>query len=167
MNIIILTDYYPPDKLGGVGEIARNLKIAYEGLGHKVIVITTGNRQPIELEAGVIRTARRLVVGVFLGNLGVLTQLKRQSIDLIHFHQSATTLFLFARWFKRSFRKVISSFQVSFFSEARHIRPVRIGDKVFKSRAREYLEKFFYAPVRAIESHASANALAQPRAYWA
>ncbi len=150
MNIIILTDYYPPDKLGGVGEIARNLKIAYENLGHKAIVITTGKRQQSEIEEGVIRTADRLVVGVFLGNLAVLSQMKRQSVDLIHIHQSATTLFLFSRWFKRSLPKVISSFQVSFFSEARHIRRVRIGGKLFKPRLREYIEKFFYAPVHIV-----------------
>lgn len=150
MNILLLTDYYPPDKLGGVGEIARNLKAAYERAGHNVVVVTTGQKRDEELSHGIIRSSSNLMLGVFLSNFAVYRLLNRQRIHAIHMHQSSTTLFLFLRLLRRSWPKIVNSFQVSYVTEMREIRKVRVDDFVHRPRLREYVEKFLYAPVHIV-----------------
>jgi hypothetical protein len=135
MNILLLTDYYPPDKIGGVGEIARQLAVAYRGMGHTVTVLTTGRARGDEAAAGIVRSTPGLVRGVFLNNLVAWRLLRRERIDFVHLHQSGTTLFLIpARWL--ACRPVVaSSLQVSYISEAREIRTISVGGVRVRPRA--------------------------------
>ena len=146
MKILILTDYYPPDKIGGVGEIARQLREAYRALGHVVFVVTTGETRPGEAREGVFRSSRSLIRGVFLNNAHVLRLIRRHGIGLVHMHQSSTTLFLLARLCLTSFPYVINSLQVSYVTEARQIRSIQVGGRRFRPRFREYFERFVFAP---------------------
>ena len=147
MNILILTDYYPPEKLGGVGEIAKNLKHAYESRGHRTTVLTTGEKNENDRTQGVIRSTKRLILGVFRNNIIALRMIIRAEVDVINLHQSATTLFLLCKPFFRHFPFVINSFQVSYFTEFQEIRTVTLEGRTFRPRFKEYLEKFLFAPV--------------------
>ncbi len=147
MNILILTDYYPPDKLGGVGEIAKNLKHAYESCGHHATILTTGEEKKAEYTQGVIRSTKQLIFGVFWNNIIALRMILRGEVDVIHLHQSATTLFLLCKPLFRHLLFVIHSFQVSYFSEFQEIKPVMIEGRTFRPHFKEYMEKFLYAPV--------------------
>ena len=146
MNVLILSDYYPPDKTGGVGEIARRLRDAYEALGHRVFVLTTGEKRPEEARSGIRRSSRSLLTGVLANNLHALRLLRREAISLVHLHQSSTTLFLLAKPFLRPFPVVLDSLQVSYLSEAREIRTLVVGGRRFRPRTREYLERFLFSP---------------------
>lgn len=147
MRILILSDYYPPDKLGGVGEIAKNLRNAYEAKGHETWVLTTGESKN---EKRVIRSSKNLIKGVFLNNLQAISLIRKQDIDIINMHQSTTTLFLLTKYipflYKR-FPRVINSFQVSYFSEFAHIKAVRLSGKLFKPARKEYVEKWILSPM--------------------
>ena len=147
MNILILTDYYPPEKLGGVGEIAKNLKHAYESHGHRTTVLTTGETNENDRTQGVIRSTKGLILGVFRNNIIALRMIMRAEVDVINLHQSATTLFLLCKPFFRHFPFVINSFQVSYFTEFQEIRSVTLEGRIFRPRFKEYLEKFLLAPV--------------------
>ncbi|MGD8373708.1 MAG: glycosyltransferase family 4 protein [Candidatus Woesebacteria bacterium] len=144
MKILILTDYYPPDKIGGVGEIAKNLKESYQAKGHEVWVLTTGQAQD---DPKVIRSSKSLIKGAFLNNLRALKIIKQQKIDVINLHQSSTTLFLLAKLFNERFPKIINSFQVSYFSEFAHIKTVKVKGKEFKPARKEHIEKWVFSPV--------------------
>jgi glycosyltransferase involved in cell wall biosynthesis len=146
MNILLLTDYYPPDKLGGVGEIVRQLRAAYRAMGHTVFVVTTGTARNEEIRDGIFRSSTSLIRGVFLNNLNVLRLLRRERISLVHMHQSSTTLFLLARPFLRPFPFVLDSLQVSYITEAREIRVIDVAGRRFRPSVGEYLERFLFAP---------------------
>lgn len=143
MTILILTDYYPPDRVGGVGAIARGLADAYRALGHRVLVLTTGTSRG---EEGVIRGARGLTWGVFANNVRALRLIRREGVTLVHLHQSGTTLFLLLRRLVRSFPFVLNSLQVSYVSEAREIRTHVVHTRRIHPGIREYVEKFVLAP---------------------
>lgn len=147
MRILLLTDYFPPDKIGGVGEIASHLKSSYEAKGHEVYVLTTGPSRESERSAGIMRSARSLIAGVIINNVHALRLMRAHSVDVIHLHQSSTTLFLFLRLFKKRFPFVLNSFQVSYISEAQEIKSLEYGGRRFRPRFGEYLEKFLFAPV--------------------
>lgn len=150
MNILIITDYYPPDKLGGVGEIAKNLKRAYESCGHRTTVLTTGEKRKTESSQGVIRSNKQLIPGVFWNNIIALRMIMKGEVDVIHLHQSVTTLFLLCKPFFRRFLFVINSFQVSYFSEFQEVRSVTLEGRTFRPRFNEYVEKFLFAPVHIV-----------------
>lgn len=143
MTILILTDYYPPDRIGGVGAIAQGLAEAYRALGHRVLVLTTGASTG---DPNVIRGARGLVRGVLTNNVRALRIIRREGVRLVHLHQSGTTLFLLLRRLLRDFPMVVDSLQVSYVSEAREIRAHAALGRRFAPGIGEYVEKFVLAP---------------------
>jgi glycosyltransferase involved in cell wall biosynthesis len=145
-----VTDYYPPDKIGGVGEIARRLRDEYRALGHDVLVVTTGERRPSEWQEGILRGRLGLVGGVFLNNLRILGLIRRREIDLVHLHQASTTLFLLARAFMKPFPFVLNSLQVSYLSEAREIRAHTVLGRRFRPSGKEWIERLVFAPVHVL-----------------
>ena len=86
MTILILTDYYPPDRIGGVGTIAERLADAYRALGHRVLVLTTGTARG---EPDVIRGARGLMWGVLGNNIRALRLIRRTPASGIEVAASA------------------------------------------------------------------------------
>jgi glycosyltransferase involved in cell wall biosynthesis len=147
VRILILTDYYPPDKLGGVGEIAKNLKTAYEAKGHDVWVLTTGSSKG---EKRVVRSSASLIKGVFLNNIRAIQLIKKHNIDVVNAHQSTTTLFLLTKhipFMYKRFPRVVNSFQVSYFSEFSHLQSIKIRERLFKPTRKEYVEKWIFAPM--------------------
>jgi glycosyltransferase involved in cell wall biosynthesis len=152
MNILILTDYLPPDKLGGVGEIAKNLKSAFERQGHTVYVLTTGKQTDEDFQNNVFRSSKNLIWGVFLNNFIALSLIRKFSIDVINLHQSTTTLFLLAKLFKSffGFPKVVNSFQVTYFAEFKEIKTVTLDGLSFRPTWYEFIEKFVFAPVHIV-----------------
>jgi glycosyltransferase involved in cell wall biosynthesis len=147
VKILILTDYYPPDKIGGVGEIAKNLKDSYDKKGHETWVLTTGSSSAAKR---VVRSSPSLIKGVFLNNIKAIQLIRNNDIDIINAHQSTTTLFLLTKYIPflyKKFPKVVNSFQVSYFSEFRNIKTVRVRGKVFRPQAKEYIEKWVFSPV--------------------
>ena len=148
MNILILTDYYPPDKLGGVGEIAKNLKLSYDAKGHKTWVLTTGESSG---EPKVVRSSKSLIKGVLLNNYHAVKMIRRYKIQMVNAHQSTTTLFLLTKYvpflYPNGFPKVVNSFQVSYFSEFSNIRSIKVRGRTFKPTQKEYIEKWVLAPM--------------------
>lgn len=150
MNILIVTDYYPPDRIGGVGTIAQGLTDAYRRLGHRVFVLTTGTGSAEEEARGVFRGAKRLTWGVLRNNVAALRIIARERIDLVHLHQAGTTLFLLARRFLKQRPRVITSLQVSYLSEAREVRTVRVAGRELRPRPGELVERWLLAPAHVL-----------------
>lgn len=149
MNILIVCDYYPPEKLGGVGEIARNLASEYRSLGHSTYVLTTGHGD--DLADGVYRTGPNLILGVFSNNWRAVRLIRSLDIDVVHLHQASTTLFLLLRLIRMLQRVVvIASFQVSYVEEIEQVRSAKIGGFDVRPAPWEYVEKFLFDPVHVL-----------------
>jgi len=147
VKILLLTDYYPPDRLGGVGIIAKELKAAYEALGHKVFVLTTGSPRQTDGGENIIRSSPGIFQGALRNNLHALRLIRREEISLVHMHHTTTTFFLLARPFVSSFPFVLNSLQVSYVGEAREVRPVAVNGRIFRPRPRELTEKYLKDPI--------------------
>lgn len=153
MNILIISDYFPPDKLGGIGEIAKNLQRHYDLLGHDAYVLTTGRRPAADAEVRVYRSGKSLILGVLRNNVTALRLIRRLSIDVVHLHQASTTFFLLLRLFRwPSLRRVqvVSSFQVSYWNEMREVRTIRRGGFTFRPTGGERFEKYVLGPVHVV-----------------
>lgn len=147
MTILIITDYYPPDRVGGVGVIAQGLADSYRALGHRVIVLTTGESAG---EADVIRSRGSLAIGVLRNNLRAWQVIRQEGVSLVHLHQAGTTLFLLARAVMRHFPFVLDSLQVSYLSEAREVRTVRVAGRRITPQTGEWIERFVLAPLHVL-----------------
>jgi len=147
VTILIITDYYPPDRVGGVGTIAHGLAESYRALGHHVIVLTTGRSTG---EPDVIRGGASLAMGVLGNNLRAWRLIRREGVSLVHLHQAGTTLFLLGRPFTRRFPFVLDSLQVSYLAEAREVRTVRVAGRRFAPQPGEWVERFILAPLHVV-----------------
>jgi glycosyltransferase involved in cell wall biosynthesis len=80
MRILHVTPYYPPDRVGGVGEVVAHIHEGLRARGHKSVVVTSGW---IHGDSHVRRLGRSL--GTFsLRSLAALPLLR--SADIAHFH---------------------------------------------------------------------------------
>ena len=151
MNILILTDTYPPDYLSGVAEVAKNLNDSFTASGHSVYVLTTGKKREEE-QGGIYRSSKSLIWGVFINNFIVFGILRKHKIDAIHLHQSSSNFFLIFRIFGFivKFPKIITTLHVTYFSEFAQVRPVTIEGHTFKPTIIEYVQKYFFAPIHMI-----------------
>lgn len=147
MHIAIVTDYYPPDRIGGVGEIAARLREAYIAAGHRVTVITSGTMRAEEAAVGIRRIAPSLGRAVLAANATLVRLMRDDPVDVVHLNHAASTLFLLMRLWWPSRPAVISSLQVSYISEAREVRSVTVAGERFRPGWSEYVAKVIFAPV--------------------
>lgn len=147
LRVLLLTDYYPPDKIGGVGELVSQLACMYRELGHSVTVLTTGST---DVDESVLRSSKRLTLGVLQNNVHALRFVLKEQFDVVHMHQAGSTLFLLARPFFRRFPRVITSLQVSYGREAEEIRSWRAGERTFRPTLQEWVERVFFAPAHIV-----------------
>jgi len=147
MKILLLTDYYPPDRVGGVGVIAKELKAAYEDLGHEVHVLTSGPRRTDDLRRNVHRTSPKMLWALFLNNFRALRLIRREGFSLVHMHHASSTVFLLSLWLQRVPPFVLDSLQVSYRSEAREIRTFTVRGYRLRPRLREWVEKLVTCPI--------------------
>jgi glycosyltransferase involved in cell wall biosynthesis len=146
MNILIMTDYLPPGRLGGVGEVVAGYADAFRRMGHRVYILTTGSEQAGEAERGIYRSSPSLLQGVALNNLRAPRLIRELDIDLLYLQQASSTLFL--PFMKRASRPaVLYTLHVSYAAEMREIRPYWLAGRRFRPALREYLEKWLTMPV--------------------
>lgn len=86
MNILHVTPYYPPAKIGGVGEFSRLLHEELRQRGHTSEVVTAGvvhEHQPGVLRSGsTVGWALRLPFAIW----------RRRNVDVVHFHIAGESL---------------------------------------------------------------------------
>lgn len=132
MKICFIVDYYPPNRLGGVGESAKYLKEALENDGHEIVVLTAGRKsEDLELERNVIRISSRLSVFPFALFLLFPFLLKRYKFDIIHFHHTIAVTVLFWKYiYQKSFPATVFTFKCSRFHIGKSIKNVTIQGKI-------------------------------------
>lgn len=146
MNILLISDYYPPSKIGGVGEIVKELKQSYLNKGHNVYVLTSGK----SLEKDVYSPSNNLIISLIVNNFYSLYLIKKFKIDIIHSHQGSSTLFYITKYVMKNFPKIIHSYQVSYVSEFKNIKMYTVLNKKYRPTFYEYIEKYVFAPIHII-----------------
>jgi len=159
MKICFIVDYYPPHRLGGVGEAAFHLRKELLARGHQVIVITAG-KQPAEDGPGVHRVCRTLLWFPLIAFLEFPFFLKKWSFDVVHFHHSiAFPVLLWKHILSRRFPACVTTFQCARPYIVRSIRSLRIGGRVVaRPTLVEYRTKCTFTLLRLADwylSHAS------------
>jgi glycosyltransferase involved in cell wall biosynthesis len=125
VRILHFVPYYPPERVGGVGEVARSL---HEGLlrrGHESVVVTRGRRSSA--------TVRRIApsrLGWFLGTIAWAR--RAGGYDVVHCHSGeALPAMLALRLLPRRRARVLVTLHVSGAQMARAERPYRLAGRRF------------------------------------
>jgi glycosyltransferase involved in cell wall biosynthesis len=127
VRILHLVPYYPPARIGGVGEVARSLHEGLLARGHASLVLTRGR--------GSEPTVRRIAasrLGWFLAS--ALWARHAAGFDIVHCHSGeALPLLLALCLFRRRRARLLVTLHVSAARMARAERPFRLAGRHFGS----------------------------------
>lgn len=147
MKILLVSDYYPPDKFGGVGEVVKNLHKQLVNHGHRVKVLTSGHRHSSEVD--IIRTSPRLILATLKNIPYLLKLLKEFKPDIVHLHQPTFPAAFLVRLVKPSV-PVVTTVHASPIREWQETHPVNVTGLVVSPTLKEYFTKYIFAPIHLI-----------------
>jgi glycosyltransferase involved in cell wall biosynthesis len=124
MKVLHVVPYYPPERLGGVGEYAARLHRALREAGHDSHVLTRGRTA----EPGVESVARTRL-GWFLRS--ALWARRALDHDVVHVHGGEALPLLLALAAMRSRPRILATFHVSYAGVARSLRPYTLEGRRF------------------------------------
>jgi glycosyltransferase involved in cell wall biosynthesis len=124
VKVIHFVPYFPPERLGGVGEYGRRLHRALLEAGHESLVVTRGHGS----EPGVERIART-ALGWFLRS--ALWTRRCQSFDVVHTHAGEALPLLLALSLRRRRARILTTFHVSYAGIAASLRPYTLEGERF------------------------------------
>jgi glycosyltransferase involved in cell wall biosynthesis len=147
LKICFIVDYYPPHRLGGVGESASYLKDALQKDGHDLTVLTTGTRSSDRsIEMNVFRLSKGLLFFPFSLFFKFPSFLKKHEFDIIHFHHSIGITALLWKWiYGKRFPATVFTFKCSRPHIVKSIKPIRIGNREFKPSVQELKTKLTFS----------------------
>jgi glycosyltransferase involved in cell wall biosynthesis len=125
MKVLHVVPYFPPDRLGGVGEYAARLHRALLDAGHESRVLTRGTRP---LEAGV-ETIAETAMGWFLRS--GLRAADAARYDVVHVHAGEALPLLLALALRSHRPRILSTFHVSYAGVAASLRPYTLEGQHF------------------------------------
>lgn len=141
LRVLQVVPYFPPDRIGGVGEVAAHLHRSLLAAGHDSRVFTAGTTY----DDARIRRVGTQPLGFVLKCVAAI-DLVRNS-DIVHCHQGDSLLLLLAMRVARVHTPVLATFHVSSRGLGRAVRPHRIEGYRFGTRWRNYAYRYFSAPV--------------------
>lgn len=150
----MVTDYFWPEKIGGIGIIVKNLAAVFDRLGHDVWILTSGKPDPYQTK--VIKSSGNVKIAILM-NYFILPKLIREiKPDIVNLHQSANAGLLFL---KKLFlnAKLISSYQVCYSKERKQINPVKIGKHTYSPNLNEIFVKYFFSYIHWFNDHVGAK----------
>lgn len=149
-SILHVVSYYPPDRVGGVGEVVANLHRALGAAGHRSCVATTGTSHDDPTVLRIARTPGRFpLASVRLAGLA-------RDVDIIHVHHGEALGLLLALQVLRVETPVLLTLHVSVAAMAPSLRPYRVGDRRFgRWSLRDLVHAGVVLPARAFADHAA------------
>lgn len=138
MKVMHVVPYYPPDRLGGVGEYAARLHRALLEAGHDSLVVTRGTtREPR------VRRIARSAPGWFLRCAGWAGAAMRY--DVVHVHAGEALPLLLALALRRRRPRILATFHVSYAGVAASLRPYRLEGRRFGGGAGALVQRTLVA----------------------
>lgn len=132
IKICFIVDYYPPDRLGGVGESACYLKETLKNNGHDVAVLTTGRKSSNQsIEKNVFRLSKNLLFFPLALLFRFPSLYKKYNFDIIHFHHTIGFTVLFWKYFyQKRFPATVFTFKCSRFHIMKSLKNIAIDGKI-------------------------------------
>ena len=124
MKVLHIVPYYPPDRVGGVGEYAARLHRALREAGHDSHVVTRGRSG----DPGVESIARTRI-GWFLR--GALWARHARDYDVVHVHGGEALPLLLALAAQSGRPRILATFHVSYAGVAKALRPYVLEGRRF------------------------------------
>jgi glycosyltransferase involved in cell wall biosynthesis len=142
-SVLHVVSYYPPDRMGGVGEVVATLHRGLLAAGHSSRVVTTGDSRG---DPTVLRVARSPAGFAMLSARAVALT---RSADVIHVHHGEALGLLVAMQLARIETPVVLTLHVNVGAMAKASRPYRVGDRRLGAwSARDALHHAVVMPVR-------------------
>jgi len=143
MKVLHLVPYYPPERMGGVGEFVAHLHAALREAGHTSTVVTAGNNS----EEDIHRIART-PLGWFLKT--ALWVRRAAAYDIVHAQsgEALPAIVLLACWPRKC--KILLTFHLSWRGIGASFGPYRIGGEWVRGGAKEWLYRWVVTPLHAL-----------------
>ncbi len=132
MRIIHFVPYFPPERIGGVGEVVAGIHQALRARGHTSTVVTAGIRS----EPDVRRISRR-PLGWFLKT--ALWAGKASRYDVVHCQNGEALPLLVMLALRRQRPKVLTTFHCSYRGIGTSFRPYTIAGRTFARGLRPFV----------------------------
>jgi glycosyltransferase involved in cell wall biosynthesis len=148
MKVIHFVPYFPPERLGGVGECVAGLHEALRAAGHTSLVVTTGQRSG----DGVERISRRPLGWFFK----TATWARRaRGFDIVHCQAGEALPVLLALCFtpRRGRPKILTTFHVDWSGIATAHRPYTIEGQTFARTLRAFIYRTLIAWIHRVFDH--------------
>lgn len=141
MRVLHVVSYFPPDRIGGVGEVAAHLHEGLLAAGHDSMVLTAGHT-----------TSDPRVLRIATSPLRFLVNLARHAptargFDIVHCHQGDALLLLLALRLQRVPVRVLTTMHVSYRGMARAFQPYPIERQWFARDFESWRYRQLSAPV--------------------
>lgn len=138
LRVLHLVPYFPPERLGGVGEFVAGLHEGLLAAGHSSVVVTAGRRS----SPGVERISRR-PLGWFLGTAA---QARRAGeLDIVHCQAGEALPGVLAFRARRARPKILTTFHVDYRGIADSHRPYALNGRTFARRLRPFIYRHVVA----------------------
>lgn len=147
MRVYSVTGVYPPERIGGMSEVAYNLQKYLKNEGISVVVLTSGKNN--KNFPNVIRVSNNVPL-FLLKTFLLFPQIKRKlNIDILHFQgNSGSGMLLWKIIYGKKFPKTITTMHTSQVREMVETRPIKInGWNVCKLSLDEYIFKYIKSPL--------------------
>jgi glycosyltransferase involved in cell wall biosynthesis len=120
-----VVSYFPPDRIGGVGEVVAHLHRGLLAAGHDSVVVTTGTTRD---DPRVYRIATT--------PLGFVTGIRKQfarvsEFDIVHCHQGDALLLALSMRLRRVRTSLLATYHVGHKEMAAAFRPYEIEGRIF------------------------------------
>lgn len=149
MKVIHFAPYYPPERLGGVGEFAARLHEALVAAGHESLVVTRGEGSDPR-----VRRIARSRLGWFAKSALLAGEAAR--CDVAHFQAGEALPALLLLRLRRRHPRILTTFHVGYRGVAASLRPYTLEGRRFGGDARTWLERALVATAhRAVDAIAA------------
>lgn len=148
--VLHVVSYYPPDRIGGVGEVVANVHAGLRAAGHRSVVVTTGTSTD---DPTVLRIAKS-PVRFALASVRML-QLAREA-DVVHIHHGEGLGLLLAMRLLRVQTPILLTLHVNVGAMIPSMRPYRAAGRALgATRVSDFLYTNIVMPVRELMDRAA------------
>lgn len=156
LRILHVVPYFPPDRIGGVGEVAAHLHRGLLEAGHDSMVLTSGTSHQDTRVRRIGRTPSRFVLGsAFESNL-------LRDCDLVHCHHAEGLGLLLMNKLRGMNVPVVCTYHCSCSGIARAHRPYQVEGRRFGTDFRARVQSLITNPVRHLLDRCVLSLVDQP-----
>jgi len=152
LKVCLVTSTYPPDTLGGVGEVVYNLQKYLIGHGVETYVFTSGKDSPEYPRTIRTRCSKRAFFPMSIPYY--LKKVRGMRFDIFNIHQESGMSIAPFIMATKGRTKVVTTVHTSLIEEARALRGFAIcGNNIAELTLDEYVTKYLLTPVKFIGAY--------------